>query len=134
MKKDLAIRALDMAVHLRNPLPSCLFHSDRGSQYCSYDYQKKLQVHGLRPSMSGKGNCYDNATVKACPMIPRIIGCCALQIIEGGTHLATEMADTAANRSRNLSAHQRVLQHPQTPFILGRHQPARVRGQGGIVR
>jgi len=37
---------------------------DRGSQYCSHDYQKKLQTHGLRPSMSGKGNCYDNASVE----------------------------------------------------------------------
>ncbi len=34
------------------------------SQYCSYDYQKKLQAYGLRPSMSGKGNCYDNASVE----------------------------------------------------------------------
>ena len=64
MKKDLAIRALDMAVRLLNPPPDCLFHSDRGSQYCSYDYQKKLQAYGLRPSMSGKGNCYDNSAVE----------------------------------------------------------------------
>ncbi|WP_232455539.1 IS3 family transposase [Sphingomonas sp. KC8] len=64
MKKDLAIRALDMAVRLRQPPKGCLFHSDRGSQYCSYDYQKKLQAYGLRPSMSGKGNCYDNASVE----------------------------------------------------------------------
>ena len=64
MKKDLAIRALDMAVRLRQPPEGCLFHSDRGSQYYSYDYQKKLQAYGLRPSMSGKGNCYDNASVE----------------------------------------------------------------------
>jgi transposase InsO family protein len=64
MKKDLAIRALDMAVRLRQPPEGCLFHLDRGSQYCSYDYQKKLQAYGLRPSMSGKGNCYDNASVE----------------------------------------------------------------------
>lgn len=64
MKKDLAIWALDMAVRLRNPLPGCIFHSDRGSQYCSYAYQKKLQAYGLRPSMSGKGNCYDKASVE----------------------------------------------------------------------
>ena len=38
MKKDLAIRALDMAVRLRQPPEGCFFHSDRGSQYCSYDY------------------------------------------------------------------------------------------------
>ncbi|MBB5720390.1 transposase InsO family protein [Stakelama sediminis] len=64
MKKDLAIRALDMAVRLRNPPRGCIFHSDRGSQYCSYEYQKKLQAHGLCPSMSGKGNCYDNSAVE----------------------------------------------------------------------
>ena len=64
MKKDLAIQALDMAVRLRNPPEGCISHSDRGSQYCSYDYQKKVQTYGLRPSMSGKGNCYDNASVE----------------------------------------------------------------------
>jgi putative transposase len=62
--KDLAIQALDMAVRLRNPPQGCIFHSDRGSQYCAYDYQKKLQAYGLQPSMSGKGNCYDNASVE----------------------------------------------------------------------
>ncbi len=44
MKKNLAIRALDMAVRLRNPSLGYLFHSDRGSQYCAYDYQRKLQA------------------------------------------------------------------------------------------
>ena len=58
MKKDLAIRALDMAVRLRNPAPGCIFHSDRGSQYGSHDFQKKLLVHALLASMSGKGNCF----------------------------------------------------------------------------
>ena len=53
-----------MAVRLRQPPESCFFHSDRGSQYCSSDYQKKLQAYGLRPSMSGKGNCCDNASVE----------------------------------------------------------------------
>ena len=52
MKKDLAIRALDMAVRLRQPPDGCIFHSDRGSQYCSYGYQKKLQAYGLQ--FSGK--------------------------------------------------------------------------------
>jgi transposase InsO family protein len=39
MKKDLAIRALDMAVALRQPPKGCIHHSDRGSQYCSHEYQ-----------------------------------------------------------------------------------------------
>ena len=64
MKKDLAIRALDMAVRLRNPPPGCIFHSDRGSQYCSHDFQKKLTQYRMTPSMSGKGNCYDNAVIE----------------------------------------------------------------------
>ena len=64
MKQDLAIQALDMAVRLRNPPEGCIFHSDRGSQYCAYDYQKRLQKYKLTPSMSGKGNCYDNASVE----------------------------------------------------------------------
>jgi len=64
MKKDLAIRALDMAVALRRPPKGCIHHSDRGSQYCSHDYQKLLKKHGFKVSMSGKGNCYDNAVVE----------------------------------------------------------------------
>ena len=53
-----------MAANLRRPPEGCIFHSDRGSQYCAYDYQKRLQKYGLKPSMSGKGNCYDNAAVE----------------------------------------------------------------------
>ena len=71
MKRDLAIRALEMAVALRKPVKGCIHHSpsrglqanpcravDRGSQYCSHDYQKLLRKHGFKASMSGKGNCY----------------------------------------------------------------------------
>ncbi|WP_154665063.1 IS3 family transposase [Leisingera daeponensis] len=64
MKRDLAIRALKMAVALRQPPKGCLHHTDRGSQYCSHDYQKLLRQHGFQVSMSGKGNCYDNAAVE----------------------------------------------------------------------
>ena len=64
MKKDLAIRALEMAVALRKPPKGCIHHSDRGSQYCSHDYQKLLRKHGFKASMSGKGNCYDNAAME----------------------------------------------------------------------
>ena len=46
MKRDLAIRALDMAVALRKPPRGGIHHSDRGSQYCSHDYQKLLRLHG----------------------------------------------------------------------------------------
>ena len=64
MKRDLTIRALDMAVALRQPPKGCIHHTDRGSQYCSGDYQKRLSKHGFEVSMSGKGNCYDNSMVE----------------------------------------------------------------------
>ena len=64
MKRDLAIRALKMAIALRSPPKACIFHSNRGSQYCSHDYQEILREHGFKVSMSGKGNCYDNAAVE----------------------------------------------------------------------
>ncbi|WP_409360022.1 IS3 family transposase [Aliiroseovarius crassostreae] len=64
MKRDLAIRALNMAIALRRPSKGCIHHTDRGSQYCSHDYQKILRQHGFKVSMSGTGNCYDNAAVE----------------------------------------------------------------------
>jgi putative transposase len=64
MKRGLAIRALDMAVALRRPPKDCIHHSDRGSQYCSHEYQSRLRKHGFKVSMSGKGNCYDNAAME----------------------------------------------------------------------
>ena len=64
LKRDLAIRALDMAVALRKPPPGCIHHTDRGSQYCSHEYQKRLHQNSFTVSMSGKGNCYDNAAVE----------------------------------------------------------------------
>lgn len=64
MKRDLAIRALEMAINLRQPPPGCIHHTDRGSQYCSHDYQKILRKHHFQVSMSGKGNCFDNSVVE----------------------------------------------------------------------
>ena len=64
LKKDLAIQALNRAVALRNPPPGCIHNTDRGSQYCSHDYHKRLRQRGFKVSMSGKGNCYDNAVVE----------------------------------------------------------------------
>ena len=64
MKKGLAMEALQRAIALRQPEPGVIHHSDRGSQYCSGDYQKLLAKHKFMVSMSGKGNCYDNAMVE----------------------------------------------------------------------
>jgi putative transposase len=64
MKRDLAIQALEMAIALRSPPKGCIHHTDRGSQYCSHDYQKILRQHGFKTSMSGKGNRSDNVAVE----------------------------------------------------------------------
>ncbi len=64
LKKGLALQALNRAVALRNPPPGCIHHTDRGSQYCSHDYQKRMRQLGLKVSMSRKGNCWDNAVVE----------------------------------------------------------------------
>jgi putative transposase len=64
MKKALVIRTLMMAVNPRHPPSGLLHHSDRGSQYASHAYQKLLQQYGMIPSMSRKGNCWDNAPVE----------------------------------------------------------------------
>ena len=65
LKKDLAISALRKAIAMRSPPPGLIHHSDRGSQYCSDDYRRLLQSQNFVASMSGKGNCYDNAMVEA---------------------------------------------------------------------
>ena len=59
LHRRLALAALRQALAIRRPAPGLIHHSDRGSQYCSIDYQAGLRRHGLQISMSGKGNCYD---------------------------------------------------------------------------
>lgn len=61
MTRDLVSNALLMALWRRGFPKGVLFHSDRGSQYCSHDYQNLLIKHGLLSSMSRKGNCWDNS-------------------------------------------------------------------------
>jgi putative transposase len=65
MTKELTHAALDRAVRNRRPEPGCIHHSDRGSQYCATSYQRVVVALGMRPSMSRKGNCYDNAPVES---------------------------------------------------------------------
>jgi putative transposase len=64
LHRDLALAALRKALIIKCPAEGLIHHSDRGSQYCSIDYQAELRQHGIVTSMSGKGNCYDNAMVE----------------------------------------------------------------------
>jgi transposase InsO family protein len=65
LRTELVSEALSMAMTHRRPLPGVLHHSDRGVQYASDDYQKLLSDHGMQISMSGKGDCWDNAVMES---------------------------------------------------------------------
>ena len=65
MKAKLVCDALQMALWRRRMPKGVVVHSDRGSQYCSKAYQALVAKHDLIPSMSGKGNCYDNAVAES---------------------------------------------------------------------
>ena len=62
---ELTEDALAMALANRQPRAGLLHHSDRGSQYAATSYQRLLNEYGLIPSMSRKGNCWDNACVES---------------------------------------------------------------------
>jgi len=64
LHKELALEALRKALAIRSPGEGLTHHADRGSQYCSIEYQAELRKHGIQISMSGKGNCYDNSMVE----------------------------------------------------------------------
>ncbi|MEO6110253.1 MAG: IS3 family transposase [Nitrospiraceae bacterium] len=59
--QHLTLEALAMAVRQRRVHPGLIHHSDQGAQYSCLAYQRRLTTLGMTPSMSRKGNCYDNA-------------------------------------------------------------------------
>jgi len=63
--RQLALDALNLAVGLRRPGTGLIHHSDRGVQYACGDFQKLLKRHGMFPSMSRKGDPYDNAVAES---------------------------------------------------------------------
>lgn len=65
MTKELVASALKQAIGRHNPSAGIIHHSDRGTQYASYEYQELLREHGFITSMSRKGNCYDNACMES---------------------------------------------------------------------
>ena len=65
MKVSLVNDALKMALISRNPDKGLIWHTDRGSQYASYEHKDLLKRHGIIQSMSRKGNCHDNAVAES---------------------------------------------------------------------
>lgn len=65
MTRKLVMDAFNAAILKDNPEEGFIFHSDRGVQYASYDYQDLLRESGCKQSMSAKGCCYDNACAES---------------------------------------------------------------------
>ena len=65
MTNQLIMDAFNMAVESRNVEPGLILHSDRGVQYKSGEYQHLLLSEGIKPSMSRRGNCWDNAAMES---------------------------------------------------------------------
>jgi len=65
MRTALVTEALRMAWFRRHPNAGLIVHTDRGSQYCSDEFQQLLRSYGMRSSMSRKGDCWDNAPTES---------------------------------------------------------------------
>lgn len=65
MTTDLVQGALMKAIDTKRPAPGLIHHSDRGAHDCAPVYQATLRQFGMIPSMSRKGNCYDNASMES---------------------------------------------------------------------
>jgi putative transposase len=85
MRRELVIDALHMAWFRHHLPPGLICHSDRGSQYCSADFQKALTGYGMRSSMSRKGNCWDNAPTESLWGSLKVAGCTANASRPGAT-------------------------------------------------
>lgn len=86
MTAELVVAALQMALRRGLIKRGAIIHTDRGSQYVSNIYRQLLQAHGLRQSMSAKGNCYDNAQAES--FFSRF----KAELIEGGVFDSVEQA------------------------------------------
>ena len=65
LTRNLTTQSLLRAVEAKRPSQGLIHHSDRGSQYCSREYRSLVEHFGLSVSMSGTGNCYDNAPMES---------------------------------------------------------------------
>ena len=65
LTRNLVSQSLLRAMAAKRPAGGLIHHSDRGSQYCAYEYQQILGRFDLKASMSGRGNCYDNAPMES---------------------------------------------------------------------
>lgn len=86
MTAQLVLDALGQGLRRRLIKRGAIIHTDRGSQYASVEYRRLLYIHGFRQSMSGKGNCYDNA------MAESFFSRFKAELVEGGIFSSVEEA------------------------------------------
>ena len=127
MTTDLVVRALEQAIATRRPPSRLIHHSDRGSQYCSHEYQALLHAYKMQASMSRKGNCYDNAPVESFWGTP-----------EDRTRASPQLPDARRSRARDRRVHRPLLQpaaaaSPLGVFVAsGLHATVRAAATGGL--
>jgi putative transposase len=107
MRAELVNQALWMAISQRQPAAGLIMHTDRGSQYGADSYRQLLGQHGIEPSMSRKGNCWDNAVAES---FFHTLKTALIYLEDYDTHEAAQSAvfeymEVFYNRQRCHSAH-----------------------------
>jgi transposase InsO family protein len=102
MTKNLISQSLLRAVEAKRPAKGLTHHSDRGTQYCSYEYRHLLDLFVMKTSMSGKGNCVDNAPMESFWGILKqeLIYHCHFRTRQEAIHAITEYIEIFYNRQR----------------------------------
>jgi putative transposase len=102
MTGTLVMQALFGAVALKRPGPGLILHSDRGSQYCSHDYQAMIKQFGMNTSMSRKADCYDNAPMRSFwgSLKNELVHHCRFATREEARKAITEYIEIFYNRQR----------------------------------
>jgi putative transposase len=102
MTQNLVSESLLRAIEAKCPTVGLMHHSDRGSQYCALDYRKLLDHFELTVSMSGKGNCYDNAPMESFwgMLKQELIYHCRFRTRQEARQAITEYIEIFYNRQR----------------------------------
>jgi len=102
MTKSLVSESLLRAIASKRPAKGLMHHSDRGSQYCSQEYRNLMDHFGIRVSMSGKGNCYDNAPMESFwgMLKQELIYHCRFRTRQDARQTITEYIELFYNRQR----------------------------------
>jgi len=98
--------AFQMALERRHPQKGGIHHSDRGVQYASHDFQALLKDHDFLPSMSAKGNCYDNAPMESfyATLKTELVHHCNFSTRSSARNAIFEYIEVFYNRQRRHSA------------------------------